>query len=85
MKILNYDTRELLFQNVRTAEKQPVPEHYTKTQYIYLSKLIRRKKISKPFFEFLLNELYNENDWRNLSYKQMYGLIHILTFYQYRD
>ena len=83
MKQLNYDSRTLILQNVRTAEKQPVPEHYTKAQYIYLCKLIRRKKISKPFFEFLLNELYNETDWRNLSYEQMYELIHVLTFYKY--
>ena len=83
MKQLNYDSRTLILQNVRTAEKQPLPDKITSAQYNYLCKLIKRKKISKPFFEFLLNELYNETDWRNLSYEQMYELIHVLTFYKY--
>lgn len=62
----------------------PEPSGITKTQYRYLCKLIKRKKITKPFFGFLLSELYHEKDWR-LSYAQMYELIHILTFYEYHE
>ena len=84
MKQLNYDTRTLLLQNVRPdTQQQPLPDKITSAQYNYLCKLIKRKKISKPFFQFLLNELYGETDWQNLSYEQMYGLIHVLTFYKY--
>ncbi len=85
MKMLNYDTRALLLQNIRQPEKSPEPTRITKTQYEYLCKLIKRKKITKPFFEFLLSELYHEKDWRQLTYKQMYELIHVLTFYEYHE
>ena len=85
MKMLNYDTRELLLQNVRTVEKQPVPEHYTKTQYQYLCKLIRRKHVTKAFFTFLIQELFHTSDWKTLSYQEMYELIHVLTFYEYNE
>lgn len=85
MKMLNYNTRELLLQNVRPVEKQPVPEHYTKTQYQILCKLIRRKRITEKFFLFLLQELYSTSDWKQLTYKQMFELIHILTYYDYKE
>ena len=85
MKMLNYDTRELLLQNIRQPEQRPVPEKITMAQYRLLCKLIKRKKITKPFFEFLLNELYRQKDWRRLTYKQMYELIHVLTFYEYHE
>lgn len=84
MKMLNYDARTLILQNIKEPESHPKPEKITMTQYNYLCKLIKRKKISKPFFQFLLKELYNEEDWRRLTYEQMYELIHVLTFYNYR-
>lgn len=84
MKQLNYDTRTLILQNIReNTEQRPLPEKITMAQYRYLCKLIRRRKITKPFFQFLLSELYGERDWRKLSYQQMYELIHILTFYKF--
>lgn len=85
MKMLNFSTEELILQNIRQPEKSPVPEHYTKTQYQILCKLIRRKRITKKFFSFLLAELYNEKDWHRLSYEQMYEFIHILTYYDYKE
>lgn len=84
MKQINFDAKTLILQNIRQPEKQPVPEHYTPGQYRILCKLIRRKRITEKFFLFLLWELYNEKDWRRLSYKQMYELIHILTYYDYK-
>ena len=79
MKQLNYDTRTLLLQNIRQPEKHPVPERYTHGQYQILCRLIKRKRITEKFFLFLLTELYGEKDWKQLSYKQMYELIYILT------
>lgn len=85
MKMLNFDTRTLLLQNIRQPEKSPVPEHYTPGQYRILCKLIRRKRITEKFFLFLLQELYGTSDWKQLTYKQMYELIHILTYYNYKN
>lgn len=82
MKLLNYDTKYLIMQNLRPVT-QVVPDHYTKSQYKILCRLIRQKKITKQFFDFLLLELYQLQDWKHLNYSQMYQLIHILTFYNY--
>lgn len=82
MKLLNYDSKSLILQNVR-IKTSPVPDKYTQTQYHILCRLIRQKKITKPFFDFLLSELYQLSDWKSLNYQQMYELIHILTFYNY--
>lgn len=85
MKQLNYDTRTLLLQNIRQPEKHPLPERYTHGQYQILCRLIKRKRITEKFFLFLLTELYGEKDWKQLSYKQMYELIYILTHYDYKE
>ena len=82
MKLLNYDRRELILQNVRSV-KNEVPATYTKSQYRILCNLIKQKHISKQFFDFLLMQLYQVTDWKQLNYCQMYDLIHILTFYDY--
>lgn len=83
MKLLNYDNRILIMQNVRSVNRE-VPSTYTSSQYRILCNLIRQKKITKQFFDFLLLELYGLSDWKQLDYWQMYELIHILTFYNYR-
>lgn len=83
MKLLNYDKKSLIMQNVR-GKTLNVPVKYTQTQYHILCRLIRQKGITKQFFDFLLSELYQLSDWKALSYQQMYELIHILTFYNYR-
>lgn len=83
MKLLNYDRKDLILQNVR-VKTSPVPNKYTQTQYNILCRLIRQKGITKQFFDFLLSELYQLSDWKALSYQQMYELIHILTFYNYK-
>lgn len=85
MKQLNYSAKTLILQNIRQPEKKPLPEHFTQSQYQILCKLIRRKRITKKFFSFLLAELYNEKDWHRLSYEQMYEFIHILTYYNYKE
>ena len=82
MKLMNYDARDLIMQNVRST-KQETPVAITKSQYNILCRLIKQKKITKPFFELLLRELYNLEDWKQLSYEQMYELIHILTYFDY--
>ena len=82
MKLLNYDHRELIMQNVRTTTKE-VPKEFTISQYRILRKLIIQKRISKQFFEFLLVQLFDLSDWKQLDYLQMYELIHILTYWNY--
>lgn len=82
MKMLNYDSKYLIMQNLRPFT-QTVPDHYTESQYKILCRLIRQKKITKKFFDFLLLELYGLPDWKRLDYSQMYELIHILTYLDY--
>lgn len=83
MKLINYDKKDLIYQNLRAAENRPVSDGYTECQHKILCNLIRQKKIEKRFFYFLLAELYNLSNWRELTYWQMYELIHILTFWNY--
>ena len=82
MKLLNYDRRELIKQNVRFTTKE-IPPTYTKSQYEILCRLIRQKRITKQFFDFLLVQLYDLTDWREMDYMQMYEMIHILTYWNY--
>ena len=83
MKLVNYDSKYLIMQNVR-SDTEEVPSRYTSCQYQILCRLIRQKKITKQFFEFLLRHLYNLSDWKQLDYRQMYELIHILTYWNYK-
>ena len=83
MKLLNYDHKDLIMRNVRCTTKE-IPTTFTKTQHQILCRLIRQKKIKKEFFQFLLSQLYDLNNWRELNYSQMYELIHVLTFYDYK-
>jgi hypothetical protein len=83
MKLLNYDKKALIMHNVR-SDMLRIPDTYTKAQYRILCRLIITKKISKQFFDLLLTELYSLTDWKQLSYQQMYELIHILTYYNYK-
>lgn len=82
MKLVNYDERTLILQNLRPVTKQ-VNNKYTKAQYRILCNLIRQKRITEPFFMLVVSSLYNLSDWKQLNYNQMYELIHILTFYDY--
>ena len=82
MKLLNYDNRALIMQNVRSTTKE-IPPTYTTNQYKILCRLIRQKRITKQFFNFLLMQLYDLTDWREMNYLQRYELIHILTFWNY--
>lgn len=81
MKLLNYDAKILIMQNVQSTIKE-VPVSYTIAQYKILYRLIVQKHITKDFFDFLLLELYSLSDWKQLSYPQMYELIHILTYWK---
>lgn len=83
MKLLNYDNRTLILQNVRSVKRE-VPATYSKSQYRILCNLIRQKHITKQFFDFLLLQLYGLTDWKQLNYSQMYEFIHVLTFYDYQ-
>lgn len=82
MKLLNYDTKYLIMQNVRTVTKE-VPTNYTPAQHKLLCRIIVQKRITKQFFEFILRELYSTSDWKQLSYSQMYQLIYILNHWNY--
>ena len=85
MKLMNYDPKTLIYQNVRAdvQKVQEKPQTYTQTQYKILCRLITQKKVTKQFFDFLLESLFELKDWKQLSYEQMFELIHILTFYNY--
>jgi len=82
VKLLNYDCKHLIYENVRSAKRE-VPSTFTKRQYQILRNLIVQKKIKKQFFEFLIRQLFDISDWKQLNYEQMYELIHVLTFYNY--
>lgn len=87
MKLMNYDPKTLIYQNVRadTQETGEKPQTYTKRQHDILCNLIRQKKITKQFFIFMLENLFDGiTDWKQLSYGQMYELIHVLTFWNYQ-
>ncbi len=79
MKLLNYDKRTLIMQNVKSAEKNPTPDKYTKTQYRILCNLIQRKHIKKQFFDFIISGLFEKTDWKTLNYSEMFTLIHVLA------
>lgn len=83
MKLLNYDTKTLIVLNMRSTVKV-MPATYTTAQYKILCRLIIQKRITKKFFDFLLLDLYGLSNWKQLSYPQMYELIHILTYWNYK-
>lgn len=83
MKLLNYDSRFLIMQNMKDISRE-VPTTYSRAQYNILCRLIIQKKITEKHFYFLLSELYNMSDWKQLNYQQMYELIHILTYWNYK-
>ena len=68
LKQLNYDVRTIILQNVRTAERPAMPQHFTKSQYKILCSLIIQKKIEKRFFDFILSGLFGLTDWKKLDY-----------------
>lgn len=87
MKLVNFDAKTLIYQNLRSGvqEVKEKPQTFTKKQYDILCRLIQQKKITKQFFGFILSSLFDEiTDWKQLNYKQMYELIHILTFWDYQ-
>ena len=87
MKLMNYDPKTLIYQNVRSGvqDVEKKSQTYTKTQYDILCRLIVQKGITKQFFSFILSSLFDEvTDWKQLDYSQMYELIHVLTFWNYQ-
>lgn len=78
-----YETEKLIYQNVR-SDVQEVPHGYTQTQFKILCRLIQQKKVTEQFFNFLLESLFELKDQKQLSYEQMYELIHVLTFWNYQ-
>ncbi len=86
MKLVNYDPKTLIYQNVR-ADVQKVrekPQTYTQAQFKILCRLIKQKKVTRQFFDFLLESLFELKDWKQLNYEQMYELVHVLTFWDYQ-
>jgi len=82
---MNYDTKTLILMNVKSVERQPVPDTFTKAQLRILRELIARKKIEKRFFNFVVSGLFDKSDWKTLDYSEMYLLIHVLANYNYND
>ena len=76
MKLLNYDERTLILRNIRSVVRE-TPPTYSKAQYNILCRLIRQKHITKQFFDFLLLKLYGLQDWKKLSYNEMYEKVRI--------
>ncbi len=58
--------------SIEDVEKE-VPTTYTKSQYRILCNLIKQKRITKQFFDFLLLQLFDLSDWKQLNYIQMYS------------
>lgn len=83
MKLLNYDVRTLVEQNLRPLIKKIPSTGYSNAQYRILCRIIIQKKITKAFFTFLLYQLYGLSDWKQLNYEQMYEFIHILSHWDY--
>ena len=86
VKLMNYDPKTLIYQNVRAdvQKVQEKPQTFTKKQYDILCRLIQQKKVTEQFFNFLLESLFELKDWKLLNYEQMYELIHVLTFWNYQ-
>ena len=86
MKLMNYDKKDLVYQNVHDIrEVSEVPQNYTQTQIKILRRLIQQKKITEQFFSLILTSLFEITDWKQLNYEQMYELIHVLTFWDDRQ
>ena len=85
MKQLNYDVRSLILMNVKSAERPPVPDTYTRSQYRVLCKVIIQKRIEKRFFDFIVSGLFKKTDWKTLTYGEMYELIYTLSHYDYNN
>ena len=84
MKQLNYDTKYLIYQNLKIKfVEQYVPVKYSQAQYRLLCRIIKQRHITKEFFDFLMVQLFDFTDWKNLNYKQMYQLIFILINWNY--
>lgn len=86
MKLMNYEPRTLIYQNVRAdiRKANEVPQNYTQTQIKILRRLIQQKKVTEQFFSLILTSLFEITDWKQLNYEQMYELIHVLTFWDYQ-
>ena len=82
MKLMNYDAKYLIEQNLKTNTVE-IPQTFTLCQYRILCRLIKRKKVTKQFFRFLLMSLFNTEDWKKLDYLQMYQLIYTLSHWNY--
>lgn len=85
MKLMNYDPRTLIYWNICSNVQvvKEKPQTYSKTQYDILCRLIQQKKVTRQFFDFLLESLFGLKDWKKLNYEQMYEMIHVLTFWNY--
>ncbi len=84
MKLINYDSRYLVYQNLITNNNCQAPKEPSQTQIHILCRIITQKRISKKFFDFITESLFHTTDWKGLSYQQMYELIHVLTHYNYK-
>lgn len=83
MKLLNYDSKYLILNSLRSNGNVTKPITHTKAQYRILCNLIIQKKISRRFFEFVVMEMFDVDDWKQLNYDETYQLIRILTDFDY--
>ena len=72
MKLMNYDKKDLVYQNVHDIrEVSEVPQNYTQTQIKILRRLIQQKQIKEQFFIFLLESCYDISyyaGWGGMKY-----------------
>lgn len=68
MKLMNYDKKDLVYQNVHDIrEVSEVPQNYTQTQIKILRRLIQQKQIKEQFFIFLLESCYDISYYAELG------------------
>ena len=87
MKLLNYDAKTLIMENMRVTPKETeniTPRARTPRQYQILCHLVKEKKITREFFTYIVSGLFGTEDWKALDYNQTYQLIHVLTYFDYQ-
>lgn len=82
MKLLNHEYRELIYRNVAQPQRLKIPSKPTKRQIQILQSIITRRKMSKPFLEFIAECLFDTHDFSSFDYKMTYEFIHVLAFYK---
>ena len=82
MKELNYELREIIYQNLEQPKRQEIPSKPTKRQIEILQSIVIRKRMSKPFLEFVSECLFDTHDFSSFDYRMMYEFVYVLSRYK---